>query len=63
MVFRMFCITQLTEFTHDVITTEAPDHWLSVECGFLDVRKAFDAALYALVIDKLITLTGGLSLG
>lgn len=45
------CVTQLTEFTHDIV--KALDHRLSVDCAFLDFQKAFDTVPHASLIEKL----------
>lgn len=45
------CTTQLVEFTHDLAS--AVDKQQSVDCIFLDFRKAFDVVAYSLLIGKL----------
>lgn len=47
------CVTQLTEFVYDL--AGALDERFSVDCVFLDFRKAFDTVPHFLLIKKLIS--------
>lgn len=45
------CVTQLTEFTHDI--AQALDNRATVDCVFIDFRKAFDLVPHTLLVQKL----------
>lgn len=44
------CVTQLTEFPHDI--AEALDSRSTVECIFLNFKKAVDVVSHALLVEK-----------
>lgn len=50
----VYCVTQLTEFLHEV--SETVDSHSVINCVFIDFKKAFDLVCHALLVHKLRSL-------